>query len=153
MFSMPGTKWDGFWPSAIRVFCGSTLSVPQGDASFPTTVMWLSDGHCMHFVASIDGILTRDSYDSLQRKNKKRRVTIRAFFQEDSVSVAKLLRISSSESAWFRLQKHMAMPTIHALITKSVQTANRTNHVSSNPKIVIDALSKMEYEKCVSLIL
>lgn len=37
--NLPGTKWDGLWPSAICVLCGGTLMVPQGDASFPTTAM------------------------------------------------------------------------------------------------------------------
>lgn len=71
MSNMPGTKWDGFWPSAIRVFCGSTLVVPQGDASFPTLVSLLSDGNYMRFDVSTGCLSYRDCCDSLRTNYAK----------------------------------------------------------------------------------
>jgi len=62
--NMPGTKWDGFWPSAIRVFCGSTFVVPQGDASFPTTVMSSFDSMCMRYDVCFAYLSNRDLCDS-----------------------------------------------------------------------------------------
>lgn len=47
--SLPGTKWDGLWPSAICVLCDGTRMVPQGDASFPTTARWCARGLTYYF--------------------------------------------------------------------------------------------------------
>lgn len=59
--SLPGSKWDGLWPSASWVVCGGTLMVPQGDASFPTAAAMLSHGSTLTLACTLTIRWTRSS--------------------------------------------------------------------------------------------